>query len=130
MFRALFKLPLLAVSDPFGLDAVDSSLTSGPVGVEGTPPTDAGADAAPGVGVGVPVLNEDTAAPLSPLIPCSPGVASVVAPGTPFSTMPFGPSCPTIPVGIESSGLFDEKKTICLYRITDINIDELSPLVC
>jgi hypothetical protein len=101
------------VSDPFGLDAVDSSLISGPVGVEGTPPVDAGADAAPGAGVGVPVLNEDAAAPFSPLIPASPGVVSVTASGTPFSTMPFAPSCPTVTVGIDASGLLDEKRTVC-----------------
>lgn len=106
LFRALFRLPLLAVSDPFGFDANDSSLTSGPVGVEGTPPAEAGAGATADDGVGVPVLNDDAAAPISPFGPSSPGVVSAVAPDTPFSTVPLALSCPTVTVGIEASGLF------------------------
>lgn len=105
LFKALFRLPLLAVSDPFGFDADDSSLTSGPVGVKGTPPADAGADAAADDGVGVPVLNDDAATPVSPFAPRSPGVASAVAPRTPFSTVPLAPSCPTVTVGIDASGV-------------------------
>lgn len=106
LFKALFRLPLLAVSDPFGFDADDSSLTSGPVGVEGTPPAKAGADTADDDGVGVPVLIDDAAAPISPFAPSSPGIASAVAPGTPFSTVPLAPSCPTDTVGIDAPGLF------------------------
>lgn len=105
LFRALFRLPLLAVSDPFGFDANDSSLTSGPVGVEGTPPAEAGAGATADDGVGVPVLNDDAAAPISPFGPSSPGVVSAVAPDTPFSTVPLALSCPTVTVGIEASGV-------------------------